>query len=98
MRLRDRISSGTHSVDSNFRDNDRHNGSVGEGSSQGNNKSNEACRHFNQGYCKFGSSCRYEHKCSYCKKFGHVIFNCRKLVADKERALKRKQAKQKHEN
>ena len=40
---------------------------------------------FNKGKCKFGMSCRYDHHCSYCLKFGHNVINCHKLVADCER-------------
>ena len=36
-------------------------------------KSSEACRRYNQGRCKFGPNCHYDHKCSYCGKFGHMI-------------------------
>ena len=41
------------------------------------------CRRFNKGICTTGASCRYEHRCKYCRKFGHGIHNCRKLKADK---------------
>ena len=47
-------------------------------------KFNEACRRYNKGKCKYGPSCHYEHKCSYCGKFGHPILKCHKLAADKE--------------
>ena len=33
----------------------------------------------------FGTSCRYEHRCSYCFRMGHPIVTCRKLQADRER-------------
>ena len=54
-------------------------------------KSNEACRCYNRGHCKFGSKCSYEHKRSYCGKVGHTVLNCRKLIADKERTLSKKE-------
>ena len=44
---------------------------------------NTICRHYNRGRCSFGHTCRYEHHCLYCFKFGHSISNCRKLAADK---------------
>ena len=44
---------------------------------------NEACCRFNQGRCSFGSSCKYEHKCTYCNKFGHAQLHCRKAQADR---------------
>ena len=82
MKLWDRIvggdrfnSGGAHQFTNN------HNGTPGNKS-----KVNEPCRKFNKGKCKFGSSCRYEHRCSYCFKFGHTVMNCRKLLADRERS------------
>ena len=51
-------------------------------------KVHDACKSFNKGKCNFGVNCRYEHKCSYCGKFGHTVLTCRKLQADKERAGK----------
>ena len=38
----------------------------------------EVCYRFNKGRCSFGSSCRYDHKCSFCHKTGHPTNNCRK--------------------
>ena len=55
----------------------------------GRDKFNEPCKRFNRGYCSFGPNCRYEHKCSYCLRFGHTILTCRKLAADKDRAAAR---------
>ena len=46
---------------------------------------NDACRKYNLGKCPFGSGCKYDHKCSYCFKFGHTILTCRKLIADRDR-------------
>ena len=46
---------------------------------------NRICRRYNKGRCSFGPSCRYEHRCSYCFKFGHSIINCQKLVAEHQR-------------
>ena len=51
----------------------------------------EACRRYNHGKCKFGTRCRYEHKCSYCGKTGHMILTCRKLIADCERNTSKKE-------
>ena len=53
------------------------------------NRSNEPCRKYNRGKCQFGSGCRYDHKCSYCFKFGHTILTCRKLKADMDRGVNR---------
>ena len=37
----------------------------------------ETCQRFNKGLCTAGRSCRYEHKCLGCGKFGHGIHICR---------------------
>ena len=87
LRLRDRIQGSTHGGFS----------SPGQGQSP-KNKSADPCRRFNRGKCTFGSACKYEHKCSYCFKFGHSILNCRKLQADQEwdrsRGFSRKDGKE----
>ena len=62
--------------------------------SGGRNKFGEACKRYNRGHCKFGQSCRYEHKCSYCGKYGHMVLNCCKLIADKEKAASHKKDKE----
>ena len=41
------------------------------------------CKRYNRGHCTFGASCRFEHRCKYCKKFGHGMHVCRKLKQDK---------------
>ena len=86
MRLKDRLSKG----DSTF----YQPSSLSSGSfrtphkgGQGGNreKIHELCKQYNRGHCKFGANCKFEHKCSYCNKFGHTVLVCRKLIADKER-------------
>ena len=67
LRLRDRIYQGTSS---NF-------SSSSWNSSNHKTKVNERCRCFNRGKCNFGTNCKYEHRCSYCFKFGHGILSCR---------------------
>lgn len=37
----------------------------------------DICRNFNRGKCQYGSSCRYDHKCSTCGKFGHNAQQCK---------------------
>ena len=74
LRLRDKISRQDNS--SGFNHNNNH--------KSGGGKSSDPCRRYNKGKCNFGPSCRYDHKCSYCFKFGHTILNCRKLQADRE--------------
>ena len=41
-------------------------------------KSKEICKRFNNGKCHSGSSCRYEHRCLNCGKFGHGEHICHK--------------------
>ena len=37
------------------------------------------CFDFNSGYCSYGQSCKFDHKCSFfCNKFGHGAHNCRR--------------------
>ena len=43
------------------------------------------CKRFNKEKCNLGKSCRYEHRCSYCNKFGHGVIVCRKLIFDREK-------------
>ena len=52
------------------------------GSSKGFNPQ-DFCKRFNRGHCSFGQSCRFEHRCFYCGKFGHGVINCRQLRSDK---------------
>ena len=77
MRLRDQINfdfRNNRNKQNNFYNND--------GS---NEKTKNYCKRFNRGRCTFGSRCRYEHKCTYCFKFGHGMHNCRKLISDNKR-------------
>ena len=52
-------------------------------------RAHKICRKFNRGCCTYGSSCKFEHQCSYCFKLGHAAVNCRKAIADKERGRDR---------
>ena len=75
LRLRDRIHGNSW------------NGSSSSGGSSHGNMSrarvNEPCRRFKKGKCNFGNNCKYNHKCTYCKKFGHSVLSCRKAVSDR---------------
>ena len=43
----------------------------------------EICRNFNSAKCRFGSKCKYLHKCNKCKKFGHGYVDCRLVKSRK---------------
>ena len=46
-------------------------------------KKADLCKMLNKtGKCSFGASCKFEHRCSYCFKFGHGAYNCQKLRAE----------------
>ena len=36
------------------------------------------CFDFNRGVCTFGKRCKFDHRCSFCNKFGHGAYNCRR--------------------
>ena len=36
------------------------------------------CYDFNSGNCTFGRRCKFDHRCSFCNKYGHGSFNCQK--------------------
>ena len=90
MRLRDWIRGAFANYNSSPANSNHCHSGAGSGSNNNGNrvKINEPCRQFNKGFCKFGASCKYEHRCSYCHKFGHMILNCRKLIADREKKSK----------
>ena len=39
----------------------------------------DLCKRYNRGECTAGMECRYDHRCSYYFKFGHLVIHCRKL-------------------
>ena len=44
----------------------------------------EVCRRYNRGRCSYSTSCRYEHRCSFCNKFGHPLIHCRRAQNDRD--------------
>ena len=84
MRLKDKLSRFDNV--SGGKTSGRHHGGHRNGDNTNDDRGTEVsniCRSYNRGRCSFGRTCRYDHRCSYCFKFGHAIINCRKLAADK---------------
>ena len=71
IRLREKIRSDHHNFNQDWSKGDN------------NNNRDKTCRRFNKGRCTYGANCKWEHKCKYCKKWGHGMFNCRKFKAEK---------------
>ena len=44
---------------------------------QGSQVRRKLCFDFNRGECTYGQRCKFDHRCSFCNKFGHGAFNCR---------------------
>ena len=78
IRLRDRI--GDHRSIGGATWNGDASAAAGSPANNNNNGRNrrDVCWRFNRGHCNFGQSCRFEHKCALCLKFGHGSHNCRK--------------------
>ena len=72
MRLRDkiRLDSGSSSVVSR--------------SPNGKHKK-DLCLCFQRGACQFGLSCKFDHRCPICNKFGHGVHICRKRTGGHDR-------------
>ena len=43
----------------------------------------DVCWRYNKGRCTFGATCRFDHRCTTCNKFGHGAHICRKANKDK---------------
>ena len=64
MFLKDKVTPGSHKF--------------GSTSGQSSSTRRKLCFDLNAGNCTFGKKCRFDHRCSFCNKFGHSSFNCRK--------------------
>ena len=49
------------------------------------------CFDFNRGDCSFGRRCRFDHRCSFCFKYGHGSFNCCKAMKGQNNLVESKQ-------
>ena len=65
MRLKDRNRSGNNN-------NGKHSGNKSRA------KHKDICWHYNAGRCTYCSSCKFEHRCAICNKFGHGAHICHK--------------------
>ena len=54
------------------------NGNGGSGGPSLAGKSKKLCWKYNRGNCTYGFSCKFDHRCGICNKFGHGAHNCRK--------------------
>ena len=91
MKLRDRVAHNDSTpIQHNFGGGNKNQG--GQGNHKG-GKSTDPCRRFNKGKCNLGKDCHFDHRCTYCNKFGHGIIVCRKLIYDKDKAGKHSKEK-----
>ena len=66
MFLKDRVSTPGHNFNS------------GNSHWNGNGARKKLCFDFNSGNCTYGKRCKFDHRCSFCNKYGHGSFCCRK--------------------
>ena len=77
MKLRDRITNTRFGEQQQIRHPANGGNNMGESNGGAKFAKGDACKLYNRGYCRFGNSCKFAHKCSYCGKMGHAIINCR---------------------
>ena len=59
---------------------------------EGRKRKGKICFGFNAGHCEYGFSCKFEHKCGICGKYGHGAFNCRHAGLEKKDKAKNYQS------
>ena len=56
-----------------------------EGQHEGKQRKSDVCWRYNRGKCTYGNSCKFDHKCAICLKFGHGSHNCRRANTTHDR-------------
>ena len=74
MYLKDRI---RYDASARFSSGNNYNGSFPVGKNK-----KEICERFNIGKCTTGRSCKYDHRCKECGKWGHGAHICRKKLGN----------------
>ena len=65
-----------------LKDRNRNKGNSGNkngGGSSRSKKGRDICWRYNTGRCTFGTSCKFDHHCAICNKFGHGAHICHKV-------------------
>ena len=73
MFLKDQIGNNSQNPGKKFSGGQDPNWNVGTGK--------KICIDFNNGYCRFGNKCKFEHKCGTCSRYEHGTHNCRRAQA-----------------
>ena len=60
-------------------------GGNGNGHMGGGGPRKELCFDYNKGICTFGKRCKFDHRCSFCDKYGHGSHICQKAKASSGR-------------
>ena len=85
MRLKDKLIRGDNHAHQMLSSRESYGNSRSPGDQSQGVDVNNICRRYNRGHCTFRQTCRYDHRCSFCFKFGHSVINCRKLQSDRNR-------------
>ena len=62
---------------------DKLKGDQNYGRSEKKQNKKDICWRYNKGRCTYGSSCKFDHRCGTCNKYGHGQHICRKANKDK---------------
>ena len=61
-----------------LKDKVQHAGGFQKGNGGFNGTRRKLCFDYNRGQCTFGKRCKFDHRCSFCNKFGHGAHICQK--------------------